>query len=139
MDYLYKCYTAVAKWGPGESDTFTMRWYKAAPGAREYPYEHAFGSTVDATTFGCDTPPVGEIAQVSHPVSPRLPWLYDGTEEPVFNAALLYGADPAVMGVACVDGKVIITGSATSGFAPSFAAGGQACECETSTNAAGLV
>ena len=99
------------------------------PWRKEYPYEHAFGSTVDAGTFGSDTPPIGEILPTFRQVSPMLPSLYDGSEEPFFMPQLLFGANAAVMAAGCFDGCVEIEGSATIGFAPTVIAGGSACEC----------
>lgn len=131
MDYLHACYAQPARWGPGPSDTFTMRWYRAAPGANVYTYPHAFGTTVDAGTFH-DTPGmVGEIP-VHYPTwSPTGPPLYDGTDPVVYNAALEYGADPAVMAVPCVDGAIGFVGDASMSYAPQICTAGNVCQCQS--------
>lgn len=134
MDYLHACYKSVGQWGPGPSDTFTMRWYRAAPGAKAYDFPHAFGSTVDALTYGDATPPVGEIPPRWREWSPSGPPLYDGSEEPYYIDALLNGVDPAVMAVGCSDGTITMQGSATVGFASMTVMGGNVCECETLAN-----
>lgn len=46
MDYLRAGYRAPARWLQTGSDTVTIRWYRAAPGAKTYLAPHAFGSTV---------------------------------------------------------------------------------------------
>jgi hypothetical protein len=137
MDYLAACYSATAKWGPGPSDTFTMRWYHSAPGAKDYPYAHAFGTTVDRGCYGDDTPPVGEIAFIGPTWSPSGPPLYDGSSEPFYIPALLDGADPTVMAVPCVDGSITLSGTISTHFAPVLGSGGHVCECETAVGAIG--
>jgi hypothetical protein len=131
MDYLHACYTATGRWGPGPTDTFTMRWYHCSPAAKEYPYGHAFGTTVDTGCQNDDSTLVGEIPPVFREWSPSLPWLYDGTSEPVYNAALEFGADPAVMAVPCSEGNMVFQGTAKI---VALLTGGNVCQCETVPN-----
>jgi hypothetical protein len=61
MDYLRAGYTAPARWRAAGDDTMSIRWYRAAPGARVYPLLHAFGSTVwDVPSDVANTGP-GEV------------------------------------------------------------------------------
>ena len=102
-----------------------------ARNANVYTYPHAFGTTVDAGTF-VDTPGmVGEIP-VHYPTwSPTGPPLYDGTDPVVYNAALEYGADPAVMAVPCVDGAIGFVGDASMSYAPQICTAGNVCQCQS--------
>jgi hypothetical protein len=131
MDYLNNWPLTTARWGPGPSDTFTMRWYPCSPGAKEYLFPHAFGSTVDTGTFNDSPGMVGEIPPFRFDVQKPPPPYYDGSETPVYNAALEWGADPRVMAVPCQDGVIGLAGSATVGFAPVYGVAAPVCECET--------
>lgn len=139
MDELHACYRSVGRWGPGPSDTFTMRWYRAATGAKTYPFFHAFGTTVDAGTYNDSPGMVGEIPPTWREWSPSGPPLYDGSDEPVYNPALEWGADPLVMNTPCDDGSITLVGSATTGFAPIVVFGGNCCECQTQRGGIALV
>lgn len=129
MDYLHACYTSVGRWGPGASDTFTMRWYHCAPGAKEYPFVHAFGTTVDDGCQNDDPTLVGEIPPPYRTWSPSLPWLYDGSEKPVYSPALEFGANEAVMNAPCFDGQMGFKGSVTYGVTAHVTA--SVCACGT--------
>ena len=86
---------------------------------------------IDAGCYGDDTPPVGEIPPDYRDVSPMLPSLYDGSEEPYYIDALLNGPSASAMAAGCTDGAIGIEGDATVGFAPLVAQGGSVCQCES--------
>jgi hypothetical protein len=64
MDWLNVCYTSAARLVAGSDETFTIRWYPAAPGAKTFPGEHAFGSHVWIDPHNGPWEGPGEIDQV---------------------------------------------------------------------------
>jgi hypothetical protein len=118
MDYLSSGYTSTARWGYGQDETFTLRWYEAAPGAKVYQGMHAFGSTVWDNELFDDTTQLGEIRPVYRDWSPTGPPLYDGTQPAVSPVTLQHGVDPAVMAVGCDDGSITFQGSGQVYFVP---------------------
>jgi microcystin-dependent protein len=63
MDYLRNgCVKAIRPF-VGSSDTIAVRWFKAAPGALEFPEPHAFASSVWEELYGYE-PPIGELKPI---------------------------------------------------------------------------
>jgi hypothetical protein len=133
MDYLSSGYTSTARWGTGADETFTLRWYRAAPGAQVYQGMHAYGSTVWDNPLFDDSTKLGEIRPVYRDWSPSDPAAYDGTRPVVTPASLQYGVSAEVMDVPCVDGSIGFMGTATTGFAPVVYGPSIACSCDAVT------
>ena len=117
MDYLHACYAMPARWGLGIDDTFTMRWYHAAPGAQVYKGVHAFGSTVDRGCQDDTVLAVGEIPFFGPTWSPSGPPMYDGTRPAIVPAFLQNGVPESFMASPCTDGELGLQGDASVSFA----------------------
>lgn len=91
FDYLRSCYSIPARIYADSDETVTLRWCKAQPGAKVYPFPHAFGSHVwdDSTTMG----PLQGVGEYTAPQnwSPNRLSPFPGTCLPDDTAALLYG------------------------------------------------
>lgn len=96
MDYLHSCYTAPARLIAGSDETFTVRWYRAAPGAKVYPFPHAFASSVwdDSVTLG-RREGVGEFKH-GHVWSPNRVYPFDGQCDVPNPDWLLHGLPQSV-------------------------------------------
>ena len=60
LDYLRSLYEAPCNWVEGGEPGGKIRWLRAAPGAKIFPGEFAFGSSIWESERGDDDPPVGE-------------------------------------------------------------------------------
>jgi len=73
MGYLENGYTAAIRWRADSDETVTVRWYRAAPGAKVFTGPSAFGSTFwDDPNEIAKTGP-GEVAGSFSGWSPSLP------------------------------------------------------------------
>lgn len=61
VDQLRAGYVGAIKPWRGSDDTIAIRWYRAKPGAKEFPYPSAFTSSVWDTFAGAEEPEVGEV------------------------------------------------------------------------------
>lgn len=95
MDYLHAGYVAAVRWRSDSDETATIRWYRAAPGAKVYTQLHAFGSTVwDEADEVASTGP-GEVCKSISAWNPSVPNPPAGQSTPTPPAEMAGGASPA--------------------------------------------
>lgn len=107
MDYLRAGYSAPARYIQNGTDTITLNWFRAAPGAKVFTRKHAFGSTVWDDEEGLPSSP-GEIKQKYFTWNPTGPPPYPGTAEPLFPEYLLVGLPQALADTPCYDAALAL-------------------------------
>lgn len=80
VDHLRAGYYGVLKPWQGSDDTIKIRWYRAAPGAKQFPLPSAFCSSVWDTAAGIPIPEVGEVQALREWAPTVLPGAPPGKE-----------------------------------------------------------